>query len=273
MQVGQMYEECVRATKRFVHDLGFQDVIIGISGGIDSALVAAIAVDALGAEHVHGVMMPGRYSSHESLDCSIRLAEGLGIPHWENVSIVAMYDEVADGIERATGDVLSGVAAENAQARLRMVVLMAMSNMHGWLMLNTGNKSEACIGYSTLYGDMAGAFAPLGGLYKTQVREMALWRNMQAEDAGERAPIPQRIIDRPPSAELSSGQTDEDAFGMDYGMLDSILMQLVECGSSVDDVVAQGFPYDRVRFVADRYSANAFKRALEPPSPDVAFYG
>lgn len=265
-----MYGECARATAAFVRDAGFTDVVIGLSGGIDSALVAAIATDALGADRVHGVLMPGPYSSEHSVTDAVALADALGIGRVE-VPITEPYEAFVREMA-AAGEELVGLASENTQARCRMVVVMALSNAHGWMMLNTGNKSEACMGYSTLYGDTAGAFAPIGGVYKTQVRAMCAWRNAEAERAGKRPPIPQSIIDKPPSAELAPGQTDEASLGVDYDTLDRILVQLVDAGASVDELAAQGFARDEVEPIARRYAACAFKRALEPPYPDSGFY-
>lgn len=271
MGPGQMYGACVRETERFVRGAGFTDAVIGLSGGVDSSLVAVIAADALGASHVHGVLMPGPYSSAHSVADARALADALGIAAAE-VPITGPYRAFAEAIEAGTGEPLAGLAAENTQARCRMVVVMALSNRHGWMMLNTGNKSEAAMGYSTLYGDTAGAFAPIGGVYKTQVYELCAWRNAEAAARGEAAPIPQHVLDKPPSAELAAGQTDEAALGMGYPMLDGILLELVERGRSADEAAALGFPRALVDEVARRYAASAFKRALEPPYADAGFY-
>lgn len=271
MDVQAMYAACVQHTADFVHAAGFDEVVIGLSGGIDSSLVAVMAADALGPHRVHGVLMPGPYSSEGSLTDAHAVAERVGISTL-TVPITEPYAAFAQVLTQATGEPFDGLAAENTQARCRMVVLMALANARGWMMLNTGNKSEAAMGYSTLYGDTAGAFAPLGGVYKTQVYELCAWRNQQAEALGKVPPIPRGVIEKPPSAELAPDQSDEASLGIDYATLDRILVQLVEHGRSADEVVAAGFSQDQVREVAQRYTAYAFKRALEPPFPDVDFY-
>ena len=267
----QKYEACVEALRSFVRETGFSDVVIGLSGGIDSALVAAMAVDALGASQVHGAMLPGPYSSAHSVEDARDLAENLGIDA-PVISIDGAYAAFAEALAPVCGGALSGLAAENTQARCRMVCLMALSNAHGWLMLNTGNKSEAMMGYSTLYGDMAGAFAPIGGLYKADVYACARWRNDAAQQAGEIAPIPQRTIDKPPSAELAPGQEDENSLGVDYATLDAVLIAAMEQGASAAEIVQQGYASQQVERILARVSATAYKRALEPPFPQAKFY-
>ncbi|WP_165063048.1 NAD(+) synthase [Adlercreutzia sp. ZJ154] len=271
MQIADIYEACKDATASFVHNAGFTHVVIGLSGGIDSSLVAAIAADALGANNVHGVLLPGPYSSDHSVSDAKQLSENLAIDAI-TIPIIEPYNAFAKNISDATASPFDGLASENTQARCRTVVLMALSNMYGWLMLNTGNKSEAAMGYSTLYGDAAGAFAPIGGIYKTQVYQMCEWRNKQALDAGEIAPIPRNVIEKPPSAELSVGQLDEKALGIDYKTLDTILIELVEHNADVQSVVNMGFSKARVQNILQRFEANAFKRAMEPPYPSVQFY-
>lgn len=266
-----MYNACVEALETYVRRAGFTEVVIGLSGGMDSSLVAVMAVDALGAASVHGVMLPGPYSSESSLTDAEELAANLGI-EVSTVSICKPFEAFAEVLAQPCGGVLEGLAAENTQARCRMVCLMALSNAHGWLMLNTGNKSEACMGYSTLYGDTAGAFAPLGGLYKTDVFAVARWRNQRALERGEVPPIPANVFVKPPSAELAPDQEDEKSLGIDYDTLDRILEASVEHGRSVDAIAAEGFDRSLVESVVARTAANAFKRALEPPYPSVSFY-
>lgn len=267
----QQYEACTEALGRFVADAGFSQVVIGLSGGMDSSLVAVMAVDALGAQNVHGVLLPGPYSSQSSIDDAEALAANLGIAT-RTISIEQPFAAFQQVLAEACGGALQGLAAENTQARCRMVCLMALSNAHGWLMLNTGNKSEACMGYSTLYGDTAGAFAPLGGLYKTDVFAVARWRNQQAESQGLPGPIPANVFVKPPSAELAPGQEDEKSLGVDYPTLDAILKAYVEEGRDGAAIVALGFDEALVRQVTARTDANAFKRALEPPYPEAPFY-
>ena len=272
MESGERYGLCVEALKEFMAEAGFTDAVIGLSGGMDSSLVAVMCADALGADHVHGVLLPGPYSTDHSVEDALELARALGIETC-TVPIGPAYDAFARALAEPCGGALSGLAAQNTQARCRMVCLMALSNAHGWMLVNTGNKSEACMGYSTLYGDTAGAFAPIGGLYKTDVYEVARWRNRQAASAGEVPPIPERVFSKPPSAELAPGQSDEDSLGIDYATLDAILVRHVEHGEDAEALKAAGFAAADVDRVLSTYRATAFKRALEPPFPPAAFYG
>ncbi len=271
MQPRQMYRVCTDALRDFVTDAGFTDVVIGLSGGIDSSVVAVMAVDALGAEHVHGVLLPGPYSTEHSVDDAEQLAENLCIDA-RTVSICEPFEAFEHVLARACGGELSGLAAENTQARCRMVCLMAISNAHGWMMLNTGNKSESMTGYSTLYGDTAGAFAPMGGVYKTDVYAMARWRNDHAIGNGQVAPIPENVLIKPPSAELSLNQSDEASLGIDYPTLDRILIDYVEHGLTAEAIADQGFDHAQVERTIARAEAYAFKRVMEPPFPEEDFY-
>lgn len=271
MQPQQMYQTCVDALRAYVEGAGFSDVVIGLSGGIDSSVVATMAVDAFGADRVHGILLPGPYSSDHSVDDAEHLAANLGIDV-RTVSICEPFEAFEHVLARACGGELAGLAAENTQARCRMVCLMAISNARNWMMLNTGNKSEACMGYSTLYGDTAGAFAPMGGVYKTDVYAMARWRNRKASEDGTTLPIPVNVFTKPPSAELSPGQSDEASMGIDYATLDKILVAYVEQGLSVDEIVQAGFDRAQVDYVVKRTESYAFKRAMEPPYPDAKFY-
>ncbi len=268
MDAQKVYERCVGATRDFMTTAGFSDAVIGLSGGMDSSLVAVMAADALGPDHVHGVLLPGPYSSAHSVEDAQELADNLGIPS-KTISICEPFEAFESVLRRACGGKLEGLAAENTQARCRMVCLMALSNAYGWLMLNTSNRSEAMMGYSTLYGDTAGAFAPIGGVYKTDVYVVARWRNNQAVQAGKAAPIPERVFEKAPSAELSPGQEDEKSLGIGYPTLDGILRLLNEGGCSPEEVVAAGYQAELVEKVARTRSATAFKRALEPPFVEV----
>lgn len=262
------YAAIADATASFVRGAGFEDVVIGLSGGIDSALVATIAVDALSASHVHGMLLPGPYSSEGSLRDARELASNLGIETM-TVSIDEPYAAFVRALSEAAGHPLDGLAAENTQARCRMVCLMAMSNLHGWMMLNTGNRSEAAMGYSTLYGDTAGAFAPIGGVFKTDVFALARWRNSDAKLRGEVPPIPESIIEKPPSAELSPDQTDEASLGIEYAELDAILAAYLDGGKTAEEIVACGHSDGQVNMVLLRYATYAYKRDIEPPFPEV----
>ena len=272
MLAREKYRVCVSALKEYADAAGFTDVVIGLSGGMDSSLVAAMSVDAFGADHVHGVLLPGPYSSASSVDDATVLAEALGI-ETQTVSICQPYEAFEKTMTRACGGELSGIAAENTQARCRMVVLMGISNTFGWMLVNTGNKSEACMGYSTLYGDTAGAFAPIGGLYKSDVYAVAHACNDLFEAAGKQAPIPENVFVKPPSAELSAGQEDEKSLGVDYPTLDKALIALFEQGKTAQEAaVASGLPVSEVQRIEKTARSYAFKRAVEPPFPQTKFY-
>lgn len=269
MQTSDKYLTCVRALKTFVYDAGFSDVVIGLSGGIDSALAAVMCTGALGAKHVHGVLLPGPYSSEDSVVEAHELACNLAIKTC-TVSINEPFSAFEKALADACNNKFEGLTAENVQARCRMVCLMALSNAHGWMLINTGNKSEALMGYSTLYGDMAGAFAPLGGLYKTEVYELARWCNVQALSRGEVPPIPKHTLTKPPSAELAPGQEDEKSMGIAYVLLDKLLFALVEQKQSVPQLIAAGFDPRDVERVCAAVKAGAFKRSYLPPHPRMA---
>lgn len=271
MQAEEMYQQCVKALKDYTLGAGFTDVVIGLSGGIDSSLVAVMSVDAFGADHVHGVLLPGPYSTEHSVDDAQELADVLGIES-RVISICEPFEAFEQVLARACGGELAGLAAENTQARCRTVCIMALSNTYNWMMVNTGNKSEAMMGYSTLYGDTAGGYAPIGGLYKTDVYAAAQYRNELAEAQGEVPPIPQHVFIKPPSAELSPDQEDEKSLGIDYKTLDSLLIAHVERGIDAESLVREGFDAALVERVITTIQATAFKRAQEPPFPDVAFY-
>lgn len=272
MLAREKYRVCVQSLADFAENAGFTDVVIGLSGGMDSSLVAAMSVDAFGAEHVHGVLLPGPYSSSGSVDDALVLAENLGI-ETQTVSICEPYEAFEKTMARACGGALSGTASENTQARCRMVVLMGISNAHGWMLVNTGNKSEAQMGYSTLYGDTAGAFAPIGGLYKSDEYKVAEACNEIFEAAGKKPPIPANVFVKPPSAELSAGQQDEKSLGFSYAVLDAALIALFEQGKSLEDAsVASGLSIDEVAAIKSRAEGYAFKRAMEPSFPEAKFY-
>lgn len=268
MDIEGKYRACVDGLLSFARGIGMTDAVLGLSGGIDSSLVACMCVDAFGADHVHGYMLPGPYSSEHSLVDAQELAINMGM-HAERISIDGPFKAFVDAL--GPHCIMSrGIAAENTQARCRMVVLMALSNAHGWMMVNTGNKSEAMMGYSTLYGDTAGAFAPIGGLYKTDVFAMSRWLNEKAAAEGLTAPIPDHVLVKPPSAELAPDQRDEDALGS-YAELDRLLIDHVEHGMGREELVAAGYDADEVERMAGRVAAYAFKRALEPPFPVIEY--
>ena len=271
MQAKDMYQACADALRDFAAGAGFTDMVVGLSGGIDSSVIATMCVDVFGAEHVHGVMLPGPYSTDHSLDDARDLADNLGI-QTNAVSICEPYKAFAATLSEAGCGELAGTPAENTQARCRTVILMALSNANNWMLVNTGNRSEAMMGYSTLYGDTAGAFAPIGGLYKTDVYAVARWRNEHAAEQGEVPPIPTHVLVKPPSAELSPGQEDEKSMGIDYPTLDRLLIAHYEHGQSAEALVAAGFDAEQVERIIAKADGMAFKRAMEPAFPDVKFY-
>ena len=268
MDMEQIYQECVSQLKAFAASCGFTHVVIGLSGGLDSSVTATLCAAAFGKQHVHGVLLPGPYSTQHSLTDAQELASRLDIKT-RTVSIKEPFFAFQQAFQQGYGNALSGVAAENSQARCRMVVLMALSNQYGWMLVNTGNKSEAMMGYSTLYGDTAGAYAPLGGLYKTQVFQLAEWLNQRARETGQIEPIPQHVIEKPPSAELSEGQEDEKSLGICYKLLDEILIRLVEQHKTVQEIVAEGYNEEEVTRIEATMRCYAFKRNLEPPFPQL----
>ncbi|MCL2806634.1 MAG: NAD(+) synthase [Coriobacteriia bacterium] len=245
---------------------GFEGVVLGLSGGIDSAVVAALASDALGSSLVHAVLMPSPYTQESSMVDSKALAQALGL-ELLSFPITDLYESFQTQAEFNLGDPGTERALQNLQARLRMVILMHLSNSHGWLLLNTSNKSEIAVGYSTLYGDTAGAISPLGGLYKTDVYGVAHWRNSRD------MVIPQSILDKEPSAELSFGQLDSDVLPP-YESLDQILRLHIEENLGVDEILEliNGYPLKTcvdaatIVDVLDRVKAAEFKRRQEPPS-------
>jgi NAD+ synthase (glutamine-hydrolysing) len=256
-----MYAALVTGLRDYVVKNGFRSVALGLSGGIDSALVATIAVDAIGAENVVGVQMPSVYSSQHSLDDAAELARRTGL-HLRRQPISPMVD--AFQAELA----LAGVAAENLQARVRGVILMALSNSEGHLVLATGNKSELATGYSTIYGDAVGGFAPIKDVSKTRVWELARWRNAAAVAAGAVPPIPESSITKPPSAELRPGQTDQDSLP-DYALLDDVLDAYVERARGREAMIASGFDPQTVDLVLRLVDRAEWKRRQYPLGPKV----
>ena len=262
----QLWNALVTGTRDYVRKNGFRSVILGLSGGIDSAVCAAIAADAIGAENVYGVSMPSRWSSDHSRSDADDLAERIGLHY----SVEPIADLVAP-VE--TQLALDGVAAENLQARIRAIILMGLSNMHGHLVLTTGNKTELAVGYSTIYGDSVGGFAPIKDVPKMLVWELARWRNEAAVARGETPPIPESSITKPPSAELRPGQVDQDTLPP-YEVLDAILDAYVGRELGRDDVVALGFDAATVDFVTRLVDRAEWKRrqgAIGPKISGMAF--
>ncbi len=256
------WQALVTATRDYVQKNGFEDVVIGLSGGIDSAVVATIAADALGPEHVHGILMPSRFSSEGSLRDANALAETLGLASTHTIPINAPVETLHAQLAEVCGGAVEGLAAENLQARIRMVYLMCAANARGWLALNTGNKSEAAMGFSTLYGDTVGAFAPIGNLYKTEVYALAAWRVQQGDS------IPFECITKAPSAELYEGARDDHRLPP-YEQLDAILRDHIDEGLSLEQLIAAGHEPKVARQVVQATQRNEFKRRLEPIAPQL----
>jgi NAD+ synthase (glutamine-hydrolysing) len=241
-------------------------VILGLSGGIDSALTATIAADAVGPDNVYTVLMPSRYSSEHSVGDAEELVKRQGL-HSVTVPIRPMVDAFEAELAPA-GFPPSGLPAENLQARVRGVILMGLSNAAGHLVLTTGNKSELATGYSTLYGDSAGGFAPIKDVLKTLVWELARWRNEQATARGETPPIPENSITKPPSAELAPGQMDTDSLP-DYQVLDALLDDYVEKDMGAEELIAAGHDPELVQRVIRLVDAAEYKRRQYPPGPKI----
>ncbi|WP_445144531.1 NAD+ synthase [Dyella sp. Tek66A03] len=262
-----LYAALVRGIRDYIDKNGFSGVLLGLSGGIDSALTLALAVDALGAERVTAVMMPTRYTSQLSLDGARAQADQLGVDY-HVIDIEQTYESFIHALTPAFAGKAADTTEENLQSRTRGVMLMALSNKHGRLLLATGNKSEMAVGYATLYGDMCGAYAPLKDVYKTVVYRLSRWRNAHAARLGEPEPIPSAVIERPPSAELRDNQTDQDSLPP-YDELDAILARFIESEQSQAEIVAQGFHADTVRRVVRLVLLNEFKRRQAAPGPRV----
>ncbi|WP_327702498.1 NAD+ synthase [Streptomyces decoyicus] len=261
----EIYTALVVGLRAYVAKNGFRSVVLGLSGGIDSALVAALACDALGAEHVHAVAMPSRYSSEHSLTDAAELARRTGLA-FRTVPIGPMFDAYMAALP------LTGLAEENLQSRLRGTTLMAISNQEGHLVLAPGNKSELACGYSTLYGDSVGGYGPIKDVYKSVVYRLARWRNQAAADRGQAPPIPENTLTKPPSAELRPGQVDTDSLP-DYDILDRILELYVDQDRGWEDITAQGFDEALVTRVLRMVDHAEYKRRQYPPGPKISAKG
>lgn len=259
-RLAEIYRSLVLGTRDYVRKNGFEKVLIGLSGGIDSTLVACIAADALGAENVTGVAMPSRYTSDISKSDALHLAENLGI-NFTEIPIEPVFDAYLDVLREPFAGCAPGVAEENIQARIRGNYLMALSNKFGWLVLTTGNKSEMSVGYATLYGDMAGGFAMIKDVPKTLVFDLSRWRNT----IGAQPVIPERCITRPPSAELRYDQKDTDSLPP-YEILDAVLKAYVEEDQSPAEIVVElGLSEELVCRVVRMVDLNEYKRRQAPP--------
>ncbi len=258
----EIWNALVMGLRDYVAKNKFRSVVVGLSGGIDSALVAAIAVDALGAKCVNGVAMPSKYSSDHSVEDATAFAANTGI-HFRTVAIEPMVESFMQSIT------LKGLASENIQARVRGTTLMGISNQEGHLVLATGNKSELAVGYSTLYGDAVGGFAPIKDIYKTDVWALARWRNEQALSQGAVAPIPVRSIEKEPSAELRPDQKDSDSLP-EYELLDQLLTRYVDGDEGSAALIAAGFDSALVMRVIGLVDKAEYKRRQYPPGTKVS---
>ena len=258
----EIWNAIVVGLRDYVTKNGFTSVLIGLSGGIDSALVAALAIDALGPDRVHGVAMPSKYSSEHSIEDAQLMAANTGLG-FRIIEIQKMVDAFLKEVE------LTGLAEENVQARVRGTTLMGLSNQHGHLVLATGNKSELACGYSTLYGDAVGGYAPIKDIYKSDVWALSRWRNQVAKDAGEVPPIPERSITKEPSAELRPDQKDSDSLP-EYEVLDKVLKAYVDDDLGRDALIAAGFDKALVMRVISLVDRAEYKRRQYPPGTKVS---
>ena len=262
--VEEVYRALVLGTRDYIHKSGFSKTVIGLSGGIDSALTAVVAVDALGRQNVVGVGMPSRYSSEGSVSDAKELADNLGIDFWV-IPIEPAHIAFTDMLEERFKGMQPGVAEENVQARIRGNVIMTISNKFGWIVLTTGNKSEMAMGYATLYGDMAGGFAVIKDVPKTLVYDLCRWRNQHGDPLGA---IPEATIDKPPSAELRPDQTDQDTLPA-YEDLDPIVKAYVEEDYSLQEMIEMGHNPDTVKQVISFVDRNEYKRRQAPPGVKI----
>ena len=258
----EIWNAIVVGLRDYVGKNGFKSVLVGLSGGIDSAVVAALAIDALGPEFVHGVAMPSKYSSEHSIADAQAMASATGLG-FRIIEIQKMVDTFKGQVE------LTGLAEENLQARVRGTTLMGLSNQYGHLVLATGNKSELACGYSTLYGDAVGGYAPIKDIYKTDVWALARWRNQVAIEAGEAAPIPENSITKEPSAELRPDQKDSDSLP-EYELLDRVLKAYVDEDLGHDALIAAGFDKELVVRVIGMVDKAEYKRRQYPPGTKVS---
>lgn len=261
-QEEQVWNALVTGLRDYVQKNGFRSVVLGLSGGIDSAVCAVLAADAIGASAVHCVSMPSTYSSDHSSSDAEDLAVQAGMPYH-----VQPISDLVGPIESQLS--LTGISAENLQARVRGLILMGLSNMHGHLVLTTGNKTEIAVGYSTIYGDSVGGFAPIKDVPKTMVWELARWRNAEALRRGEAAPIPTHTIEKPPSAELRPDQTDQDSLPP-YPVLDGILEAYITRRLGINEIVALGFDADLVSEITKLVDRSEWKRRQGAVGPKIS---
>ncbi|MDP1698736.1 MAG: NAD+ synthase [Xanthomonadaceae bacterium] len=261
------YRAIVCGLRDYVHHNGFKDVLLGLSGGVDSALTLALAVDALGAQHVTAVRLPSCYTADLSNDLAAQQAQRLGV-RLHTLPIAVAFDGFLDILAPLFADQAPDQTEENLQSRCRGALLMALANKFGGMLITTGNKSEYAVGYATIYGDMCGGYAPLKDLYKTEVYALCRYRNAQVGE-GEADVIPQTVIERPPSAELRENQTDQDSLPP-YAVLDAILCAWVDQEQSRDEIVAAGFERETVDRIVHLVAISEWKRRQSAPGPKVS---
>lgn len=266
--LAELYAVLVLAVRDYVHKNGFLGALLGLSGGIDSALTLAIAVDALGSDKVAAIAMPSRYTAPISLDDAAQQAQRLGV-EYQTLPIEPVFQSFLQTLAEPFAGCPVDATEENLQARCRGVLLMALSNKTGRMLLTTGNKSEMSVGYATLYGDMAGGFAPLKDVFKTTVYALARWRNAQALAQGEAEIIPSRVIERAPSAELAPDQLDSDSLPP-YDVLDAILAAYIEQDHCPEEITASGFTAEVVERVVRMVDRNEYKRRQAPPGVRIS---
>lgn len=254
----KLWNDLTTRLQQFCEKNGFNSVILGLSGGIDSALCAVLAADALGGQNVTAIMLKSKYTSPLSLKITHEIAKLNKLKYYE-FDIQPLIDEEIKFLTRAFGEKPKNIVVENLQARARGKILMSWSNQNGGLVLACGNKSEAATGYCTLYGDTAGGIMPIGNLYKTEVFSLAKWRNSHSQV------LPQEVIDRAPSAELAEGQKDENSLPP-YAILDKILQLYLDEQMTPQQIAACGFDIKTAEWVINRYNAMAFKRLQMPPA-------
>lgn len=256
--IDNIYQSMVIGVRNYFKDSNAQEAILGLSGGIDSALVAAIAVEALGASNVVGVLLPSQYSSDHSIDDAVALANNLGI-RYSVVPIETTFKTILTDLEPLFNGTATGVAEENLQARIRGTILMTIANKFGYILLNTSNKSESAVGYGTIYGDMCGGISVIGNVYKTTVYQLSNYINRDKEI------IPQNTIMKAPSAELRPDQKDSDSLP-DYDVLDRILIEYIENDKTEVEIVAMGFDKDTVNKCQRLIAISEWKRIQAPPA-------
>lgn len=267
--VQQAHETLVETLKQYSIRAGFTgDFVVGLSGGIDSALVAVLAVEALGARRVHGFILPSNTTSEESVEVAMQLGSNLDIDV-QGLPIGKIVDDFTANFEKNLHCEASSLTKGNISARMRMISLMAASNEFGWKVLNTGNRTEAMLGYCTLFGDTVGEFSPIGDIFKTEVYQMADMINIVSESRDGSELIPQEIITRPATAELVEGQTDEAEIGANYATIDRILWGRFVQEMTEDEFVSFGFNEEVVDSILLRVSDNAFKARFFAPHPVV----